>query len=42
MNPAHIIYQVRTEGMGHPIDVINDESFRKAAQTLKNEGSACA
>ncbi|TFZ46133.1 hypothetical protein E5C33_07630 [Stenotrophomonas maltophilia] len=38
MNPAHIIYQVRTEGMGHPIDVINDESFRKAAQTLKNEG----
>ncbi|MBN5103407.1 hypothetical protein JY461_21850, partial [Stenotrophomonas maltophilia] len=34
----HIIYQVRTEGMGHPIDVINDESFRKAAQTLKNEG----
>lgn len=38
MNPAHIIYQVRTEGMGHPIDVINDESFRKAAETLKNEG----
>ncbi len=38
MNPAHIIYQVRTEGMGHPIDVINDESFRKAAQTLKDEG----
>ncbi len=38
MNPAHIVYQVRTEGMGHPIDVINDESFRKAAQTLKNEG----
>lgn len=38
MNPAHIIYQVRTEGMGHPIDVINEASFRKAAQTLKDEG----
>nr|WP_180167692.1 hypothetical protein [Stenotrophomonas sp. SbOxS2]NYU00906.1 hypothetical protein [Stenotrophomonas sp. SbOxS2] len=38
MNPAHIIYQVRTEGMGHPVDVINDESFRQAAQTLKAEG----
>lgn len=38
MNPAHIIYQVRTEGMGHPIDVINEASFLKAAQTLKNEG----
>lgn len=38
MNPAHIVYQVRTEGMGHPIDVINEASFLKAAQTLKDEG----
>ncbi|HDS1128082.1 TPA: hypothetical protein QDZ98_000847 [Stenotrophomonas maltophilia] len=38
MNGAHIIYQVRTEGMGHPIDVINEASFLKAAQALKDEG----
>lgn len=38
MNPAHIIYQVRTEGMGHPVDVINEASFLAAAQVLKAEG----
>ncbi|HEL3241748.1 TPA: hypothetical protein UMF51_000559 [Stenotrophomonas maltophilia] len=38
MNPAHIIYQVRTEGMGHPIEVIDEASFLAAAQVLKDEG----
>ncbi|MGH8038293.1 MAG: hypothetical protein ACREPD_11165 [Stenotrophomonas sp.] len=38
MNPAHILYKVRTEGMGHPVDVIDEPSFRAAAQRLYDEG----
>lgn len=41
MNPAHIIYQTITEpafGMGYPASVINDASFRSAADAFFSEG----
>jgi hypothetical protein len=41
MNPAHIIYQTITEpafGMGYDASVINDTSFRAAADTFWDEG----
>jgi hypothetical protein len=41
MNPAHIIYQVMTDpswGRGLPASMIDDATFRKAADQLFNEG----
>lgn len=41
MNPAHIIYQVLTDsqdGMGYPRAVLDDASFRAAADLFKYEG----
>lgn len=40
MNPAHIIYQVLTNddwGLGYPRSMLDDVSFRAAADTLYNE-----
>lgn len=41
MNPAHILYQALTDpdwGMGYPRALINDESFRAAADRFHTEG----
>jgi Concanavalin A-like lectin/glucanases superfamily/Putative phage tail protein len=41
MNPAHIIYQCLTDpewGMGYSSSIINDTSFREAADTFHAEG----